>query len=62
MQMRLWLARKILLNLAVKAVDDKTFEVTLTTDLPYFDELCVFPAMMPVRQDIIEENGDPVDI
>ena len=24
---------------AVKAVDDKTFEVTLTKDLPYFDEL-----------------------
>ena len=33
-------------ELAVKAVDDKTFEVTLTTDLPYFDELCAFPAMM----------------
>ena len=45
-------------ELAVKAVDDKTFEVTLTTDLPYFDELCAFPAMMPVRQDIIEANGD----
>ena len=45
-------------ELAVKAVDDKTFEVTLTTDLPYFEELCAFPAMMPVRQDIIEANGD----
>ena len=44
--------------MAVKAVDDKTFEVTLTTDLPYFEELCAFPAMMPVRQDIIEANGD----
>ena len=43
---------------AVKAVDDKTFEVTLTTDLPYFEELCAFPAMMPVRQDIIEAKGD----
>ena len=29
-------------ELAVKAVDDKTFEVTLTTDLPYFEELCAF--------------------
>lgn len=45
-------------ELAVKAVDDKTFEVTLTTDLPYFQELCAFPAMMPVRQDVIEANGD----
>ncbi|MFR5116663.1 MAG: hypothetical protein ACLTDV_06320 [Eubacterium sp.] len=50
--------RKILSELAVQAVDDKTFEVTLTTDLPYFEELCAFPAMMPVRQDIIEANGD----
>lgn len=45
-------------ELAVKAVDDKTFEVTLVNDLPYFEELCAFPAMMPVRQDVIEEAGD----
>lgn len=45
-------------ELAVKAVDDKTFEVTLTTDLPYFEELCAFPAMMPVREDMIEKAGD----
>lgn len=45
-------------ELAVKAVDEKTFEVTLTSDLTYFEELCAFPAMMPVRQDIIEANGD----
>ncbi len=45
-------------ELAAKAIDDTTFEVTLTTDLPYFEELCAFPAMMPVRQDTIEANGD----
>ena len=45
-------------ELAVKAVDDKTFEVTLVNDLSYFEELCAFPSMMPVRQDIIEEAGD----
>ncbi len=45
-------------ELAVKAIDDKTFEVTLTTDLSYFEELCAFPALFPVRQDIIEANGD----
>ena len=45
-------------ELAVKAVDDKTFEVTLVNDLPYFEELCAFPAMMPVRQDVIEKAGD----
>lgn len=45
-------------ELAAKAVDDKTFEVTITTDVPYFEEICAFPAAMPVRQDIIEEKGD----
>lgn len=45
-------------ELGVKAVDDKTFEVTIISDLPYFLELCAFPAMMPVRQDVIEEKGD----
>lgn len=45
-------------TLAVKAVDDKTFEVTLTTDVPYFLELCAFPALLPVRQDMIDANGD----
>ena len=45
-------------ELAAKAVDDKTFEVTITTDVPYFEEICAFPATMPVRQDIIEEKGD----
>lgn len=45
-------------TLAAKAVDDQTFEVTITTDLPYFEELCAFPALLPVRQDVIEANGD----
>lgn len=45
-------------ELGVSAPDDKTFVVNLTSDLPYFTELCAFPAMMPVRQDIIEANGD----
>lgn len=45
-------------ELAVSAPDDKTFVVTITNDLPYFTELCAFPAMMPVRQDIIEQYGD----
>ncbi len=45
-------------ELAVSAPDDQTFIVTLTNDLPYFTELCAFPAMVPLRQDIIEANGD----
>lgn len=45
-------------KLAVKAVDEKTLEVTLSTDLPYFLELCAFPTYLPVRKDIIESAGD----
>lgn len=44
-------------ELAVKAVDDKTFEVTVN-DVPYFTGICAFPATFPVRQDIIEQYGD----
>lgn len=44
-------------ELAVEAVDDKTFQVTVN-DVPYFIQLCAFPATFPVRQDVIEKNGD----
>ena len=40
-------------ELGVKAVDEKTFEVTITSDLPYFLEICAFPATFPVREDIV---------
>lgn len=45
-------------ELAVSAPDDKTFVVTITTDLPYFTEICAFPATFPVREDIIASAGD----
>lgn len=45
-------------KLAVEAKDDKTLVVTLNNAVPYFLELCAFPAYMPVRQDIVEANGD----
>lgn len=45
-------------ELGVSAPDDSTFVVTITSDLPYFLELCAFPSMMPVRQDVIEAKGD----
>ena len=44
-------------ELAAKALADKPFEVTLVNDLSYFEELCAFPAMMPVREDMIEKAG-----
>lgn len=45
-------------ELAVSAPDDQTFVVTLVSDLPYFIEICAFPAAFPVRQDMIEAKGD----
>ncbi len=43
-------------ELAVSAPDDRTFVVTLVSDLPYFLEVCAFPATFPVRQDVVEGN------
>lgn len=45
-------------TLGVKAIDDNTLEVTLVAACPYFEEIVAFPAAYPVRQDIIEANGD----
>ena len=45
-------------TLGVEAVDDKTFVVTLETECPYFLSLCTFAALMPLRQDVIEEYGN----
>lgn len=44
-------------ELGVVAIDDKTLEVTLETECPYFIGLCAFAALMPLRQDVIEEYG-----
>ena len=43
-------------ELAVSAPDNKTFVVTITSDLPYFTELCAFPATFPVREDIVSDS------
>lgn len=45
-------------TLAVKAVDDKTLEVVLTYDCPYFEEIAAFPSTFPVRQDVVEGNEE----
>ena len=45
------------LNVTASA-DGTELTVVLPVDVPYFHELCAFPAYMPVRQDIIEKNGD----
>ncbi|WP_319023196.1 peptide ABC transporter substrate-binding protein [Tepidibacter hydrothermalis] len=45
-------------DVAVKAVDEKTLEVTLIAPTPYFLELTAFPTYFPVRKDIVEKNPE----
>lgn len=45
-------------TLGVEAVDDKTFVVTLEAECPYFIGLSAFAALMPIRQDVVEEFGN----
>lgn len=42
-------------ELAVQAVDDATFQVTLRSDVPYFLQICALPPTFPVRQDVVEK-------
>ena len=44
-------------ELGVKAIDDKTLEVTLENITPYFLQLTAFPTYMPVREDVV--SADP---
>lgn len=44
--------------LDVTAKDEKTLEVKLVAPTPYFLEICAFPALYPVRKDMIEANGE----
>ena len=45
-------------DLGVKAVDDKTLEVTLNVPVSYFDQLLYFPTFYPVNQKFYESCGD----
>jgi ABC-type oligopeptide transport system substrate-binding subunit len=45
-------------ELGVKAIDDKTLEVTLEAATPYFTQLTAFPTLFPVREDIISKNPE----
>ncbi|MBR5942641.1 MAG: peptide ABC transporter substrate-binding protein [Clostridia bacterium] len=52
-------------ELGVKAVDDKTFEVTLEAPCAYFLEMCAFASLVPLREDVVEGNDnwtDPANI
>lgn len=45
-------------EVGVKALDDKTLEIQLAYPAPYFLSSCAGSSMLPMRQDIVEANGD----
>lgn len=45
-------------EVGVKAIDDKTLEVTLESPTPYFLQLTAFPTYFPVRKDIVEADPE----
>lgn len=45
-------------TLGIKALDDKTLEIKLSVDTPYFEEIMAFPGTFPVRQDMVEGNTE----
>lgn len=50
--------KKPAIDLGVKAIDDKTFEVTLSEPVPYFYKLLVHPSVSPVPKAAIEKYGE----
>ena len=44
-------------DLAVKALDDKTLEVTLANAVSYWNELLAFPTYFPVREDVVANEA-----
>ena len=44
-------------KLNIEAVDDKTFKVVLSTDVPYWNELLAFPTFFPVREDVVSDEA-----
>ncbi|MGV6804302.1 MAG: peptide ABC transporter substrate-binding protein [Ruegeria sp.] len=45
-------------DLGVKAIDDRTLEVTLSAPLPYFPQMTTHSTTFPAPQKVIEEFGD----
>jgi len=48
-------------ELAVKALDDKTLEVTLVTPVAYWNELLAFPTYYPTREDVVADEAWATD-
>jgi oligopeptide transport system substrate-binding protein len=45
-------------ELGVEAPDDKTLVVTLQNPCPFFEQIVAFATFAPLREDVIEANGD----
>lgn len=45
-------------TLGVKAIDDKTLEVTLTDAVPYFPDMLTYSVTKPLPQKVVEKFGD----
>ena len=45
-------------TLGVRAIDDKTLEVTLESPCQFFTEIVAFPTLVPLREDIVSANKD----
>jgi oligopeptide transport system substrate-binding protein len=45
-------------DVGVKAIDDKTLQITLERPTPYFEKKLAFTAFFPIRLDVIEKGGE----
>lgn len=45
-------------KIGMKAVDERTFKVSLTYNCPYFLEICAMPPAFPMRKDMVDKYGE----
>ncbi len=48
-------------TLGIEAPDEKTVVITLESPCAYFLSMCAFPALMPLRQDVVEGSDNWTD-
>ncbi len=48
-------------ELGIVALDDKTLQISLEAPCAYFLEICAFSALMPLREDVVENNPNWTD-